>query len=83
MRLKSTEELTKKVFCLSLPLTRKISVGYRQEGGNRQSLRTLLRALGTKNDARYNLKIIDNGTPYERPHATITSPMINPRAIPR
>ena len=26
-----------------------------------QSLRTLLRALGTKNDARYNLKIIDNG----------------------
>ena len=26
-----------------------------------QSLRTLLRALGTKNDARYNLKIVDNG----------------------
>ena len=25
--------------------------------------RTLLRALGTKNDARYNLKIIDNGEP--------------------
>lgn len=28
-----------------------------------QSLRTLLRALGTKNDARYNLKIVDNGVP--------------------
>ena len=31
-----------------------------------QSMRTLLRALGTKNDARYNLKIIDNGVPQER-----------------
>ena len=26
-------------------------------------MRTLLRALGTKNDARYNLKIVDNGEP--------------------
>ena len=26
-------------------------------------MRTLLRALGTKNDARYNLKIMDNGSP--------------------
>lgn len=32
-----------------------------KRGGTAQSLRTLLRALGTKNDARYNLKIIDNG----------------------
>lgn len=32
-----------------------------KRGANAQSLRTLLRALGTKNDARYNLKIIDNG----------------------
>ena len=29
-------------------------------GGTAQSLRTLLRALGTKNDARYNLKIVNN-----------------------
>jgi predicted RNA-binding protein YlqC (UPF0109 family) len=34
-----------------------------KRGATAQSLRTLLRALGTKNDARYNLKIIDNGVP--------------------
>lgn len=34
-----------------------------KRGATAQSLRTLLRALGTKNDARYNLKIIDNGDP--------------------
>ena len=34
-----------------------------KRGATAQSLRTLLRALGTKNDARYNLKIIDNGAP--------------------
>lgn len=33
-----------------------------KRGATAQSLRTLLRALGTKNDARYNLKIVDNGT---------------------
>src|SRR5919206_2838898 len=33
-----------------------------KRGAGAQALRTLLRALGTKNDARYNLKIIDNGT---------------------
>jgi predicted RNA-binding protein YlqC (UPF0109 family) len=33
-----------------------------KKGVTAQSLRTLLRALGTKNEARYNLKIIDNGT---------------------
>jgi predicted RNA-binding protein YlqC (UPF0109 family) len=38
-----------------------------KRGATAQSLRTLLRALGTKNDARYNLKIIDNGEP--RPSA--------------
>lgn len=32
-----------------------------KRGATAQSVRTLLRALGTKNDARYNLKIIDNG----------------------
>lgn len=30
-----------------------------KRGSTAQSIRTLLRALGTKNDARYNLKIID------------------------
>lgn len=40
-----------------------------KRGTTAQSLRTLLRALGTKNDARYNLKIVDNGPPggYSRP----------------
>lgn len=32
-----------------------------KRGATAQSIRTLLRALGTKNEARYNLKIIDNG----------------------
>ena len=30
-----------------------------RRGATAQSIRTLLRALGTKNDARYNLKIVD------------------------
>lgn len=37
-----------------------------KRGATAQSLRTLLRALGTKNDARYNLKIVDNGEPMHR-----------------
>ncbi len=37
-----------------------------KRGATAQSLRTLLRALGTKNDARYNLKIVDTGPPRER-----------------
>lgn len=37
-----------------------------KRGATAQSLRTLLRALGTKNDARYNLKIVDNGEPHDR-----------------
>ncbi len=42
-----------------------------KRGATAQSLRTLLRALGTKNDARYNLKIIDNGpADYNRNHST-------------
>lgn len=47
-----------------------------KRGSTAQSLRALLRALGTKNDARYNLKIIDvdrpeseRGTPRPRPVA--------------
>ncbi len=34
-----------------------------KRGATAQSLRTLLRALGTKNEARYNLKIVDTGGP--------------------
>jgi uncharacterized protein len=39
-----------------------------KRGATAQSLRTLLRALGTKNDARYNLKIIDNGVGASEKH---------------
>jgi len=38
-----------------------------KRGSGAQALRTLLRALGTKNDARYNLKIVDVGEGRERP----------------
>src|SRR5688572_1467634 len=34
-----------------------------KRGATAQSVRTLLRALGTKNDARYNLKIVDVDKP--------------------
>lgn len=39
-----------------------------KRGATAQSIRTLLRALGTKNDARYNLKIVntDNGEASEK-----------------
>lgn len=36
-----------------------------RRGSTAQSLRTLLRALGTKNSARYNLKIVNNDNPDE------------------
>ena len=36
-----------------------------RRGGTAQSIRTLLRALGTKNSARYNLKIVNNDDPQE------------------
>ena len=39
-----------------------------KRGATAQSVRTLLRALGTKNDARYNLKIVNNDEPGERSH---------------
>ena len=40
-----------------------------KRGGTAQSIRTLLRALGTKNEARYNLKIVetDGGSGATRP----------------
>ncbi len=43
-----------------------------KRGATAQSVRTLLRALGTKNDARYNLKIVDNG-PADRGVSSDTS----------
>lgn len=36
-----------------------------RRGATAQSLRTLLRALGTKNTARYNLKIVNNDEPSD------------------
>src|SRR5438309_10311239 len=44
-----------------------------KRGATAQSLRTLLRALGTKNDARYNLKIVDNGEPGVSPSPSISN----------
>lgn len=38
-----------------------------KRGATAQSIRTLLRALGTKNDARYNLKIVDVDRPAGAP----------------
>ena len=50
-----------------------------RRGATAQSLRTLLRALGTKNDARYNLKIVntDNYTPGEKSEAPAEEPVEN------
>lgn len=54
-----------------------------KRGATAQSLRTLLRALGTKNEARYNLKIVDNGidsesrTPAISDDIDSSSPMSN------
>lgn len=36
-----------------------------KHGATAQSIRTLLRSLGKKNDARYNLKIVDTDRPEE------------------
>jgi len=44
-----------------------------KRGVTAQSLRTLLRALGTKNDARYNLKIINNDDQRDN-YATSAAP---------
>lgn len=53
-----------------------------KRGATAQSLRTLLRALGTKNDARYNLKIIDNGDPdYNRNNDASAAKPDEPQAI--
>ena len=44
-----------------------------KRGATAQSLRTLLRALGTKNDARYNLKIVDNDLPASDDPAPVSA----------
>lgn len=44
-----------------------------RRGATAQSIRTLLRALGTKNDARYNLKIVNNDD-YEGKPAETAAP---------
>lgn len=44
-----------------------------KRGMTAQSLRTLLRALGTKNDARYNLKIVNNDDDRESYTTTLNS----------
>lgn len=46
-----------------------------KRGSTAQSLRALLRALGTKNDARYNLKIVD----VDRPEGERGRPMAAPQ----
>jgi len=49
-----------------------------KRGATAQSLRTLLRALGTKNEARYNLKIVDVDRPEgERGGATVPAAAVS------
>ena len=50
-----------------------------KRGVTAQSLRTLLRALGTKNEARYNLKIVNNDG--DREGYTISSDGSNDEAV--
>lgn len=42
-----------------------------RRGSTAQSIRTLLRALGTKNEAHYNLKIVNNDQVNEEIEATV------------
>ena len=49
-----------------------------KRGVTAQSLRTLLRALGTKNDARYNLKIVNNDDQSENYTTSSDSPSDEP-----
>lgn len=53
-----------------------------KRGSTAQSLRSLLRALGTKNDARYNLKIVDVDRPEgERDSKTAPSDDDNGQSV--
>lgn len=47
-----------------------------KRGVTAQSLRTLLRALGTKNNARYNLKIVNNDDDHEQYPASSQSHVV-------
>lgn len=47
-----------------------------KRGVTAQSLRTLLRALGTKNNARYNLKIVNNDDEHEHYSVASDSPIV-------
>lgn len=57
-----------------------------KRGATAQSIRTLLRALGTKQEARYNLKIVDvdrldeEGNPLPRPEREERKPAVQPSA---
>ena len=42
-----------------------------RRGSTAQSLRTLLRALGTKNSAHYNLKVVNNDEPHTAAHQSV------------
>ena len=44
-----------------------------RRGATAQSIRTLLRALGTKNDARYNLKIVNNDDYEPKAHEDVAT----------
>ena len=48
-----------------------------KRGATAQSLRTLLRALGTKNDARYNLKIVDSDAGFRPASPPVTATASN------
>lgn len=48
-----------------------------KRGATAQSIRTLLRALGTKNDARYNLKIVNTDGPASRPEVSVEEAVPN------
>lgn len=52
-----------------------------KRGATAQSLRTLLRALGTKQDARYNLKIVDNSEGGSHYSASSTSSDIDDATV--
>lgn len=49
-----------------------------KRGMTAQSLRTLLRALGTKNDARYNLKIVNNDDQRDQYETSPSAPQSAP-----
>lgn len=49
-----------------------------KRGMTAQSLRTLLRALGTKNDARYNLKIVNNDDQRDQYETSPSAPQAAP-----